>query len=482
MADKNLRLDSRFSMIGAFWSPETPDTIMKDTLVSDEREINFITAPEYERRISIGPGTFAPDSTTIPALHGFTQDGLFTLCQLVEQRGPGSINFVVGQAIKARSFRVQSCLGGMHINGINDKCLTSARYTFGGLSAWFPQAFDEKWDTDQILVTIPMEPRQIQDFCLLDSRVRISVKVVSELTSGKDAPSRLSRSIASIEVHSPNPESLAWYRRIGGRLENLFSLLTGGSVAMETLFVCRGDESGHLITKRTGSVRHFDLLQCVMCSPNQLAQAIVTWICLPSKFDSVESLALEVLRKSKLFIETEFLALAQALEGFHRATKNARVLSAKVREGIGPQLLPSFFSSWRERTMAKKVGEASGIEAARARFEDWRSGRSGRSPIPDELWCAAINAARQEGVNRTAQQLHLDAGKLKRLLVAADSWGRRAPRKPRFVELIAPAPASAPECLIEFESASGSKMRIHWKAAVPPDWANLLRAWWDTER
>jgi hypothetical protein len=38
MPDKNLRLDSRFSMIGAFWSPETPDNIMKGTLVSDEGE------------------------------------------------------------------------------------------------------------------------------------------------------------------------------------------------------------------------------------------------------------------------------------------------------------------------------------------------------------------------------------------------------------------------------------------------------------
>ncbi len=339
MADKNLRLDSRFSMIGAFWSPEAPATIMKGTLVSDDREINFTTAPEYERPISTGPGTFAtPDSTMIPALHGFTDDGLFTLCQLVEQLGPGSTNFAVGQAIKARSFRVLSCLGGMHINGINDKCLTSAKYTYKGLSAWFPQAFDEKWDTDQIVVTIPMGPRQIQDFCLLDSRVRISVKVVSELTSGKDDPSRLSRSVASIRVQSPNPESLAWYRRVGGRLENLFSLLTGGSVAMDTLFVYRGDESGHLITKRTGSVRHFDRLQCVMCSPNQLAQAIITWICLPSKFDSVESLALEVLRKSKLFIETEFLALGQALEGFHRATTNTsaadRLTLRNVRKAI----------------------------------------------------------------------------------------------------------------------------------------------------
>jgi hypothetical protein len=132
--------------------------------------------------------------------------------------------------------------------------------------------------------------------------------------------------------------------------------------------------------------------------------------------------------------------------------------------------------------MGTKVGDTSGIEAVRTEFENWRSGRARKSPIPDALWSAAIKAARQEGVNRTAQQLHLDAGKLKRLLVAAKGRGRRAARKPRFVELIAPAPASSSEYLIEFESASGSKMRIHWKAAVSPDWSNLLRAWRDTER
>ena len=339
MADKNLRLDSRFSMIGAFWSPDTPDTILTGTLVSNEREINFITAPEYRRPISIVPDMFAtPDSTMIPALHGFTEDGPFTLCQLVEQRGQGRANFIFGQSIQARSFRVLSCLGGMHINGINDKCLTSAKYTFEGLSAWFPRAFDEEWGANEIVVKIPMEPRQIQDFCLVDSRVRISIKVVSELTTGKDDPSRLSKSIASIEVQSPNPQSLTWYQRIGGRLENLFSLLTGGSVVMDRLFVYRGDESGHFIVKRPSSVHHFDRFLCVFCSPNQLAQAIIAWICLPPKFDSVESLSLEVLRKSELFIETEFLALAQALEGFHRATTSTaaadRLTLRRVRKAI----------------------------------------------------------------------------------------------------------------------------------------------------
>jgi hypothetical protein len=94
----------------------------------------------------------------------------------------------------------------------------------------------------------------------------------------------------------------------------------------------------------------------------------------------------------------------------------------------------------------------------------------------------AISAARHEGVNRTAQELHLDAGKLKRLLVAADVGQRKRRRPPEFIELVAPVPAAGPDCVIEFESAFGSKMRIHWKMAVAPDWTGLLRAWRDAER
>ena len=132
--------------------------------------------------------------------------------------------------------------------------------------------------------------------------------------------------------------------------------------------------------------------------------------------------------------------------------------------------------------MAEKAGEADGMEAGRTRFEQWRSSRSGKAPIPDELWKLALNAARQQGVNRAAQQLHLDAGKLKRLLVGAEPRTSKTRRGPRFVELAAPATAASLGCVIEFESATGSKMRIHWKTAVAPDWANLLRAWRDAER
>jgi len=115
------------------------------------------------------------------------------------------------------------------------------------------------------------------------------------------------------------------------------------------------------------------------------------------------------------------------------------------------------------------------IEELQTRFEHWRQNRQRRAaPIPDELWTAAAEAARTNGVNRTAAALHLDGGKLKRRMVAASvSAGNR--NAPEFVELIAPAAATPPECIIELEGRQGT-LRIHWKGARAADVVELSRA------
>jgi hypothetical protein len=98
--------------------------------------------------------------------------------------------------------------------------------------------------------------------------------------------------------------------------------------------------------------------------------------------------------------------------------------------------------------------------------------------LPESLWDAAVELARQHGIYRVAHALRVDYVGLKKRLKGLPS---RQPSaiKPAFVEL-ATQPATMVECVIEFESASGGKMRIEWKAAVPPDWTNLLRAWRET--
>ena len=114
------------------------------------------------------------------------------------------------------------------------------------------------------------------------------------------------------------------------------------------------------------------------------------------------------------------------------------------------------------------------IDEVRARFEEWRENRQGKSAIPDELWSAAVQLARKDGVNRTAAELHLDGGKLKRLMVGKTTRGKPAPA---FVELLTPRAISIPECTIELEGRHGT-VRIQLKGASASDLAALSRALW----
>jgi len=114
-------------------------------------------------------------------------------------------------------------------------------------------------------------------------------------------------------------------------------------------------------------------------------------------------------------------------------------------------------------------------------LEEHRRMRPRRARLPESIWDAAAKLAREHGVYAVAQPLRLDyMGLKKRLDEVADR--RRGKSKPVFVELITPPPAAREECLIEFESERGDKMRIHWPVRVAPDWTALLRAWRGTEQ
>jgi hypothetical protein len=120
------------------------------------------------------------------------------------------------------------------------------------------------------------------------------------------------------------------------------------------------------------------------------------------------------------------------------------------------------------------------ITQLQRQLDQFRSTRPARTKLPEPLWQAAVELARQHGIYAVAHPLRLDYTRLKQRLNGSSSRSRKLV-KPAFVELIGSGTATLPECLIEFESAAGAKMRVQWKAAVPPDWASLLRAWRETQ-
>ena len=88
------------------------------------------------------------------------------------------------------------------------------------------------------------------------------------------------------------------------------------------------------------------------------------------------------------------------------------------------------------------------------RLRRWRSSHARRVPLPDSLWAAAGELAREHGINRTAKALHLEYGKLKERAEAPGPEKKvvrkvrsviprhaRPPAPPTFMELITPRPA-----------------------------------------
>jgi hypothetical protein len=113
-------------------------------------------------------------------------------------------------------------------------------------------------------------------------------------------------------------------------------------------------------------------------------------------------------------------------------------------------------------------------------LEQFRNTQPARTKLPESLWQAAVELARQHGVYPVAHPLRLDYTRLKERLGGPPTVRRKA-TKPAFVELVAPSCAQLEEYVIEFESRGGSKMRIQWKTAAPPEWTTLLQAWRETE-
>lgn len=127
-----------------------------------------------------------------------------------------------------------------------------------------------------------------------------------------------------------------------------------------------------------------------------------------------------------------------------------------------------------------------------ARVERWRQERAhARVPVPEELWNAAVEVARREGVHATAKALRFDYYGLKARLEGA-STSADAPKQgsTAFVEVAVPSPdvGGSPalvgrtavdakgETVVELVGRHGDRMRI--VAAHAVDIVGLAQAFW----
>jgi hypothetical protein len=125
-------------------------------------------------------------------------------------------------------------------------------------------------------------------------------------------------------------------------------------------------------------------------------------------------------------------------------------------------------------------GSAGELGRAKRSFEQWRRSRGRREPIPERLWRMAVEAAAVGGVYATARRLRLNPTRLKGRMQAAGQ-GQAWEEGPRFVELPFVGAPPLPECILEAEDQSGTKLRIHLKGGATAQAVSLGRMLWREE-
>jgi hypothetical protein len=124
------------------------------------------------------------------------------------------------------------------------------------------------------------------------------------------------------------------------------------------------------------------------------------------------------------------------------------------------------------------------LDTVRERVELWRQRGGGRGTrIPDDLWRAAVQVARVEGVYATAQALRFNYYSLKERVDQAETESLDGAGAQTFVELAMPplGAGATSKMVLEFVGRSGARMRIDVMGANAVDVAGLAQAFWERE-
>lgn len=310
-------LNSAVDIIGAFWPPDKPNDVTTGSLSSQDNRLYFLAAPVYKQKLSDEEllrqfeawGSYT-DWKEIDALHGQTKEGHCTLLDLVEHTTDGLVDHAKRLEISAARWRVGSAIIGLHVGSGETEDLDGAAYYHSKIKNLLPRADSIRLTQEGMTRVAPLQARNYFSF----SSIELQAEIICEVFAGTEKQ----KSVPRIRVLPRTLKSLNWFWRIGPRLESFFTLFLGTSVSLKSVQLFRGDEIGWLV-RRFRSRQEKIGYQCfVRCEPHQMASALANWLAIPVSHRPIEKVVLNTLRKSSLFVETEFLGLAQALEGFAR--------------------------------------------------------------------------------------------------------------------------------------------------------------------
>jgi hypothetical protein len=381
VGNRKYKFDDSFELIGGFWDSETPEQKFTGTLSSKNGRLSLVTAPTYG---SLGTDAMRHawlaninngEMPKIEGICGFTTEGNCALLGAVMLNEGGLQDYSTNQVVANLNYRISAAVMGLHVKSADDDAVDSAAYYFSTIHRMLPVPWSFVLENEGSKFVAPAKALNVFRF----NNLPLGAEVICEVFAGGETKVQKEtriKSVPRVRVIPNKPQSVDWFANIAFRLENFFALCLGTSVSLKRLQLFQGDKAGWLVQKVRGRKEKFNFQMRVRCSSPAVATALDNWLSVPEAERPVERTVLGILRKSSIFVETEFLSLAQALEGFHRIQGGVnKKFSQQVRDSYD-MLNPDFAF----RLLGSKEGFARKVIQTRNYFT-----HLGQSPGRDVL-------------------------------------------------------------------------------------------------
>jgi hypothetical protein len=317
------RLNATFDIVGGFWPPASPNEVTAGTLSSQNGRLQLSVSPTFKRldddqvREALMAFGTTREWPEIDTLCGHTKSRRCTLLHLTASTGAGVTDCENRLEIAADRWRVSSAIMGLHLDSAESESLDGAAFYFTKIHNWLPSPWGVQMNNEGFIYTSPFKALTVFQFSSISLNAEVTCEVFA---GGGDRMKKGARikPVPRIKIIPSKPKSLDWFISIGPRLENFFSLFLGTSVALKSVQLFQGKDDGWFVKKMQKRREKVNLQAWVRLQGHEVAGALAEWLAVPEERRPVEITVLGMIRKSSLFVETEFLGLAQALEGFGR--------------------------------------------------------------------------------------------------------------------------------------------------------------------
>lgn len=321
---RKYRITGKFRLIGAFWIPGKDAESFTGTLTSKKGRVELLSSPVYTPKLGDeamrqGMKSFFGERKLerVPTLHGFSSDCPCTLFNCLILDGGGKVNVPTGQSLSGKRYIAARAVMGLHLPSSDAAEITSGSLYFTKWHHLMPIPWKSRSGKTGFSYKLPIRSKGVFGFESKAVGARVVCEVFAGGTNMKTRGTTI-KPIPRIRITPLEPKSVDWFTSLAFRTENFLSLFLGTSLCIKQVQLFQGDDEAWVVQKTNETNEAVSYQLWVKCPYQVVADAFEKWLGVVEEKRPVELTVLGMLRKSKLFSETEFLSLAQALEGFGR--------------------------------------------------------------------------------------------------------------------------------------------------------------------